>query len=310
MQMQIEAEKKQAGGKPGGHEKPHTGTGLNMQGEGSAEQESSFTLLPNHDIRKEQGGQSKGVPGLSTRDLSVYYGSKQAVRSISLDFAKQQVTALIGPSGCGKSTFLRSLNRMNDLIGGARVTGEVWIGEQNILDPHVDVVLLRQQIGMVWQKPNPFHKSIYENIAFGPRYHGIRNKKQLDEIVESSLRKAALWEETKDRLHQSALALSGGQQQRLCIARSIAVKPQIILMDEPASALDPVSTAKIEELITELKQEYCIIIVTHNMHQAARVSDKTAFFYMGDLIEYDDTQKLFTNPSKQQTDDYISGRFG
>ncbi|WP_442954902.1 phosphate ABC transporter ATP-binding protein PstB [Paenibacillus sp. SYP-B4298] len=281
-----------------------------MQGEGSAEQESSFTLLPNHDIRKEQGGQSKGVPGLSTRDLSVYYGSKQAVRSISLDFAKQQVTALIGPSGCGKSTFLRSLNRMNDLIGGARVTGEVWIGEQNILDPHVDVVLLRQQIGMVWQKPNPFHKSIYENIAFGPRYHGIRNKKQLDEIVESSLRKAALWEETKDRLHQSALALSGGQQQRLCIARSIAVKPQIILMDEPASALDPVSTAKIEELITELKQEYCIIIVTHNMHQAARVSDKTAFFYMGDLIEYDDTQKLFTNPSKQQTDDYISGRFG
>nr|WP_270172405.1 phosphate ABC transporter ATP-binding protein PstB [Paenibacillus sp. SYP-B4298] len=250
------------------------------------------------------------MPGLSTRDLSVYYGSKQAVRSISLDFAKQQVTALIGPSGCGKSTFLRSLNRMNDLIGGARVTGEVWIGEQNILDPHVDVVLLRQQIGMVWQKPNPFHKSIYENIAFGPRYHGIRNKKQLDEIVESSLRKAALWEETKDRLHQSALALSGGQQQRLCIARSIAVKPQIILMDEPASALDPVSTAKIEELITELKQEYCIIIVTHNMHQAARVSDKTAFFYMGDLIEYDDTQKLFTNPSKQQTDDYISGRFG
>ncbi len=199
---------------------------------------------------------------------------------------------------------------MNDLISGARVTGEIWIEEDNILDPRVDVVLLRQKIGMVWQRPNPFHKSIYENIAFGPRYHGIKNKKQLDEIVESSLRKAALWEETKDRLHQSALALSGGQQQRLCIARSIAVKPQIILMDEPASALDPVSTAKIEELITELKQDYCIIIVTHNMHQAARVSDKTAFFYMGDLIEHDDTQKLFTNPSQQQTDDYISGRFG
>ncbi|WP_028562202.1 phosphate ABC transporter ATP-binding protein PstB [Paenibacillus pinihumi] len=248
--------------------------------------------------------------GLSAKDLSVYYGSKQAVRNISLDFEKKQVTALIGPSGCGKSTFLRSLNRMNDLISGARVTGEIWIEEDNILDPRVDVVLLRQKIGMVWQRPNPFHKSIYENIAFGPRYHGIKNKKQLDEIVESSLRKAALWEETKDRLHQSALALSGGQQQRLCIARSIAVKPQIILMDEPASALDPVSTAKIEELITELKQDYCIIIVTHNMHQAARVSDKTAFFYMGDLIEHDDTQKLFTNPSQQQTDDYISGRFG
>ncbi|MBJ6363780.1 phosphate ABC transporter ATP-binding protein PstB [Paenibacillus sp. GCM10012307] len=248
--------------------------------------------------------------GLSAKDLSVYYGSKQAVRDISLDFEKKQVTALIGPSGCGKSTFLRSLNRMNDLISGARVTGEIWIEEDNILDPKVDVVLLRQKIGMVWQRPNPFHKSIYENIAFGPRYHGIKNKKQLDEIVESSLRKAALWEETKDRLHQSALALSGGQQQRLCIARSIAVKPQIILMDEPASALDPVSTAKIEELITELKQDYCIIIVTHNMQQAARVSDKTAFFYMGDLIEHDHTQKLFTNPSQQQTDDYISGRFG
>jgi len=248
--------------------------------------------------------------GLSARDLSVYYGNKQAVKDISLDFAAREVTALIGPSGCGKSTFLRSLNRMNDLIGGARITGEIWIEGQNINDPSVDVVLLRQKIGMVWQRPNPFHKSIYENIAFGPRYHGIKNKKELDGIVESSLRKAALWEETKDRLHQSALALSGGQQQRLCIARSLAVKPSIILMDEPASALDPVSTAKIEELIAELKRDYCIIIVTHNMHQAARISDKTAFFYMGELVECDDTQKMFTNPSKKQTDDYISGRFG
>ncbi|WP_020620611.1 phosphate ABC transporter ATP-binding protein PstB [Paenibacillus daejeonensis] len=248
--------------------------------------------------------------GLYVRDLSVYYGKKQAVKEINLDFAAKEVTALIGPSGCGKSTFLRSLNRMNDLIGDARITGEIWIEDKNINDPSVDVVLLRQKIGMVWQRPNPFHKSIYENIAFGPRYHGIKNKKQLNEIVETSLRKAALWEETKDRLHQSALSLSGGQQQRLCIARSLAVKPKIILMDEPASALDPVSTAKIEELISELKQDYCIIIVTHNMHQAARISDKTAFFFMGELVEFDDTQKMFTNPSKKQTDDYISGRFG
>ncbi|EOS56282.1 MULTISPECIES: phosphate ABC transporter ATP-binding protein PstB [Paenibacillus] len=247
---------------------------------------------------------------LSTKNLSVYYGEKQAVKNISLDFASRQVTALIGPSGCGKSTFLRSLNRMNDLIRGAKITGEIWIGDDNINDPKTDVVLLRQKIGMVWQRPNPFHKSIYENIAFGPRYHGIRDKKKLDQIVEESLTKAALWDETKDRLHSSALALSGGQQQRLCIARSIAVNPSIILMDEPASALDPVSSAKIEELIAELKQEYCIIIVTHNMHQAARVSEKTAFFLMGELVEYGDTTKIFTNPSEKRTDDYISGRFG
>lgn len=247
---------------------------------------------------------------LSTKDLSVFYGEKQAVKNISLDFASKQVTALIGPSGCGKSTFLRSLNRMNDLIGGARITGEIWIGDENINDPSTDVVLLRQKIGMVWQRPNPFHKSIYENIAFGPRYHGIKDKKKLDQIVEESLTKAALWEETKDRLHRSALSLSGGQQQRLCIARSIAVNPSIILMDEPASALDPVSSAKIEELIYDLKQDYCIIIVTHNMHQAARVSEKTAFFLMGELVEYDDTSKMFTNPADKRTDDYISGRFG
>lgn len=247
---------------------------------------------------------------LSTKDLNVFYGEKHAVKQISLDFASKQVTALIGPSGCGKSTFLRSLNRMNDLIEGSRITGEIWIGNENINDPRTDVVLLRQRIGMVWQRPNPFHKSIYENIAFGPRYHGIRDRKKLDQIVEESLVKAALWEETKDRLHQSALSLSGGQQQRLCIARSIAVSPSIILMDEPSSALDPVSSAKIEELIAELKEEYCIIIVTHNMQQAARVSDKTAFFLMGELVEYDETSMIFTNPSDQRTDDYISGRFG
>ncbi|MUG43743.1 phosphate ABC transporter ATP-binding protein PstB [Paenibacillus woosongensis] len=247
---------------------------------------------------------------LSVKDLSVYYGEKQAVKSVSLDFEAKQVTALIGPSGCGKSTFLRSLNRMNDLISGARITGEIWIGDENINDPKTDVVLLRQRIGMVWQKPNPFHKSIYENIAFGPRYHGIKDKKKLDQIVEESLTKAALWDETKDRLHRSALSLSGGQQQRLCIARSIAVSPSIILMDEPASALDPVSSSKIEELIADLKQEYCIIIVTHNMHQAARVSEKTAFFLMGEVVEFDDTDKIFTNPKEKRTDDYISGRFG
>lgn len=247
---------------------------------------------------------------LSTKDLNVFYGEKHAVKQISLDFASKQVTALIGPSGCGKSTFLRSLNRMNDLIEGSRITGEIWIGDENINDPKTDVVLLRQRIGMVWQRPNPFHKSIYENIAFGPRYHGIRDRKKLDQIVEESLVKAALWEETKDRLHQSALSLSGGQQQRLCIARSIAVSPSIILMDEPSSALDPVSSAKIEELIAELKEEYCIIIVTHNMQQAARVSDKTAFFLMGELVEYHETSMIFTNPSDQRTDDYISGRFG
>lgn len=247
---------------------------------------------------------------LSTKDLNVFYGEKHAVKDISLDFAAKQVTALIGPSGCGKSTFLRSLNRMNDLIDGAKITGEIWLGDENINDPKTDVVLVRQKIGMVWQRPNPFHKSIYENIAFGPRYHGIKDKRKLDQIVEESLTKAAIWNETKDRLNKSALSLSGGQQQRLCIARSIAVSPSIILMDEPASALDPISSAKIEELIADLKQEYCIIIVTHNMQQAARVSDKTAFFLMGDLVEYDDTSKIFTNPSEKRTSDYISGRFG
>ncbi|GMK39185.1 phosphate import ATP-binding protein PstB 1 [Paenibacillus sp. CCS19] len=247
---------------------------------------------------------------LSAKKLNVYYGTKHAVHDVSLDFAEKQVTALIGPSGCGKSTFLRSLNRMNDLIPSCRVTGDIMMKEHNINESSVDVVALRKKIGMVFQRPNPFHKSIYENIAFGPRYHGVKKKKDLDELVEQSLRKAAIWEETKDRLHKSAFALSGGQQQRLCIARSIALKPDIILMDEPTSALDPISTSRIEDLVTELKQDYCIVIVTHNMHQAARISDKTAFFLNGRVVEYDSTDTLFMNPSHKQTSDYISGRFG
>ena len=246
----------------------------------------------------------------STEDLSVFYGDKEAVKKISMEFPENTVTALIGPSGCGKSTFLRSLNRMNDEIAGARVTGHIWMNGQDLNAPGTDVIKLRQQIGMVWQKPNPFHKSIYNNIAFGPKYRGVKNKKQLDEIVEKSLRRAALWDEVKDRLKDSALALSGGQQQRLCIARALSVEPQILLLDEPASALDPVSTGKIEELITELKKELRIVIVTHNMQQAARISDYTSYFYMGNLIERDVTEKIFSNPANQSTQEYIMGRFG
>ncbi|GIO30299.1 MULTISPECIES: phosphate ABC transporter ATP-binding protein PstB [Paenibacillus] len=245
-----------------------------------------------------------------TEHLSVFYGQYEAVKNISLDFPEKTVTALIGPSGCGKSTFLRSLNRMNDEISQAKIKGRIWIDGVDINDPDTDVIQLRQKIGMVWQKPNPFYKSIYENIAFGPKYHGIKDKKQLDEIVETSLRKAALWDEVKDRLKQSGLSLSGGQQQRLCIARALSVKPRILLLDEPASALDPVSTAKVEELITELKKELSIVIVTHNMQQAARISDYTAYFYLGSLMEHDKTEKIFTNPEQPMTQEYISGRFG
>lgn len=245
-----------------------------------------------------------------TEQLSVFYGQYEAVKNISLSFPEKSVTALIGPSGCGKSTFLRSLNRMNDEISQAKIKGRIWIDGVDINDPGTDVIQLRQKIGMVWQKPNPFYKSIYENIAFGPKYHGIKNKKELDEIVETSLRKAALWDEVKDRLKQSALSLSGGQQQRLCIARALSVKPGILLLDEPASALDPVSTAKVEELITELKKELSIVIVTHNMQQAARISDYTAYFYLGSLMEHDTTEKIFTNPEQPMTQEYISGRFG
>jgi len=223
---------------------------------------------------------------------------------------EKQVTAFIGPSGCGKSTFLRTLNRMNDLIDNIRVEGEVLIDDVNIYDKNIDVVNLRKKVGMIFQKSNPFAKSIYDNIAYGPRINGVNNKKKLDEIVETSLKQAAIWDEAKDRLHMSALSLSGGQQQRICIARTLAVNPEIILMDEPASALDPLSTAKIEELIHELKKIYTIIIVTHNMQQAARTSDFTAFFYLGELVEMDKTKTIFTNPGKKQTEDYISGRFG
>jgi len=233
-----------------------------------------------------------------------------ALKKISISIPEKKVTAFIGPSGCGKSTFLRSLNRMNDLIDGVKIDGNILIDGINIYDNNIDVVTLRKKVGMVFQKSNPFAKSIYENVAYGPRINGIKDKNQLDEIVENALKNAAIWTEVKDRLGDSAMGLSGGQQQRLCIARTLAVNPEIVLMDEPASALDPLSTSKIEELIVQLKEKYTIVIVTHNMQQAARISDLTAFFYLGELIEFDKTKKIFTNPEKKQTEDYITGRFG
>ena len=245
-----------------------------------------------------------------TKDLNLYYGNKQALKNITLNIPDKRVTAFIGPSGCGKSTFLRVLNRMNDLIDNVKIDGEVSVDGVNIYDKNIDVVNLRKNIGMVFQKSNLFPKTIYENIVYGPKINGINDKKTLNEIVEKTCIQSAIWDEVKDRLNENALSLSGGQQQRLCIARALAVEPEIILMDEPASALDPLSTAKIEELIHDLKQRYTIVIVTHNMQQAARVSDMTAFFYLGELIEFDRTTKIFTNPSKKQTEDYISGRFG
>lgn len=247
---------------------------------------------------------------VSVTDLSVYYGQNRALKAISMEIPEKKVTAFIGPSGCGKSTFLRTLNRMNDLIDSFRAEGEVRIDGTDIYGKTIDVVELRKKVGMIFQKSNPFAKSIYENVAYGPKINGISQKYKLDEIVEKSLKQAAIWEEVKDRLHSSALSLSGGQQQRICIARTLAVNPDIILMDEPASALDPISTSKIEELIHELKNFYTIIIVTHNMQQAARTSDLTAFFYLGELIEMDKTRTIFTNPAKKQTEDYITGRFG
>ena len=245
-----------------------------------------------------------------TKNLNLHYGEKHALKNISLDIPANRVTALIGPSGCGKSTFLRSLNRMNDLIDNVRTDGSVLIDGTDIYHNGIDVVELRKKVGMIFQKSNPFPKSIFDNIAYGPRINGIRDKKILDEIVEQSLQRSALWNEVKDDLKKSGLALSGGQQQRLCIARALAVNPDVLLMDEPASALDPLATAKIEELIYELKENYTIVIVTHNMQQAARVSDYTAFFYLGSLIEYDETKKIFTTPKVKQTEDYITGRFG
>jgi phosphate transport system ATP-binding protein len=247
---------------------------------------------------------------LETRNLSLYYGSARALKNISMTIREKIVTAFIGPSGCGKSTLLRCFNRMNDLIDGVRIEGEVLIGGQNINAADVDVINLRKQVGMVFQRSNPFPKSIHENIAFALKLHGIRERDEVDGIVEESLKGAALWDEVKDRLHTSALGLSGGQQQRLCIARAIAIKPRIILMDEPASALDPIATARVEELILDLKRNFTIVIVTHNMQQATRISDETAFFYLGELVEYDATPKIFTNPGQRQTEDYVTGRFG
>lgn len=247
---------------------------------------------------------------IETKDVDLFYGSKQALQKIALNIKKNQVTALIGPSGCGKSTFLRTLNRMNDLIPNVKTTGEIHIGGENVQDPKIDMVNLRKKVGMVFQQANPFPFSIYDNVAYGPRMHGIKDKKVLDEIVERSLRQAALCEEVHDRLDRSAIGMSGGQQQRLCIARVLAVKPDVILMDEPTSALDPISTAKVEDLILELKKDYTIVIVTHNMQQASRISDETAFFLNGRIVEFADTTSIFTNPAEKETEDYISGRFG
>jgi len=250
-------------------------------------------------------------PVFSCRDVDVFYGDKHAIKKVNIDIARQQVLAMIGPSGCGKSTFLRCLNRMNDTIVGARVEGQITLDGQDIHDKRQDVVQLRARVGMVFQKPNPFPKSIYENVAYGPRIHGLAaNRGELDDIVNQSLRRAGLWEEVKDRLNQPGTSLSGGQQQRLCIARTIAVNPEVILMDEPCSALDPIATARIEDLIDELRESYAICIVTHSMQQAARVSQRTAYFHLGDLVEVGETNKIFTNPQAKLTEDYITGRFG
>lgn len=247
---------------------------------------------------------------ISVKDMCLWYGSTRALNNINMDIPENSITALIGPSGCGKSTFLKSLNRMNDLIPGVKITGKLCYGDTDIFDPKLDVNSLRKEIGMVFQKPNPFPMSIYDNIAYGPRIHGIKSRSKLDDIVERSLRDAAIWDEVKDRLKKNALGLSGGQQQRLCIARALAVEPKVLLMDEPTSALDPISTSKIEELAVQLKEKYSIIIVTHNMQQAVRISDKTAFFLLGELVEYGDTEAIFADPTDKRTEDYITGRFG
>jgi len=253
---------------------------------------------------------AKPQPILESKNLHLYYGETEALKGIDMKIGKNEITALIGPSGCGKSTFLKTLNRMNDLIPSVRITGEVTLQGKDIFSPDVDVTALRRQVGMVFQKPNPFPMSIYDNIAYGPRLHGNHSKRELDEIIENALRGAALWDEVKDRLKKSALGLSGGQQQRLCIARALAVQPDVLLMDEPTSALDPGSTLRIEDLMAELKKNYTVVIVTHNMQQATRISDKTAFFLVGELIEFGDTKQIFTNPHEKKTEDYITGRFG
>lgn len=274
------------------------------------------TTTPTHAINMGDLGRSSAnrpdeeSPCLLIKDLNLYYGEKQALNSINMVIPKQRVTAYIGPSGCGKSTLLRCINRMNDLVDGCRIEGQIILDDEDIYDKSVNVADLRRKVGMVFQKPNPFPKSIYENVAYGLRLQGVKDRRTLDEVVENALRGAALWDEVKDRLHDSAFGLSGGQQQRLVIARAIAIEPEVLLLDEPASALDPISTLKIEELIYELKDKYTIVIVTHNMQQAARVSDYTAFMYLGDLIEFGDTNTLFTNPRQKKTEDYITGRYG
>jgi len=272
---------------------------------------SSAALSSRTDVGQTVGDITAKNPRMVCRAVDVYYGEKRAIKSVSLDIGQNEVVAMIGPSGCGKSTFLRCLNRMNDTIPSARVTGSIKLDGREILDKGIDVVPLRAQVGMVFQKPNPFPKSIYENVAYGPRIHGITNSKaELDALVETSLTKAGLWKEVKDRLGEPGTGLSGGQQQRLCIARTIAVSPEVILMDEPCSALDPIATAVIEELIDELRENYAIAIVTHSMQQAARVSQRTAYFHLGDLIEVGETDQIFTNPQHKLTEDYITGRFG
>ena len=247
---------------------------------------------------------------ITAKELCLWYGSTQALKSIHIEIPEKNITAFIGPSGCGKSTFLKTLNRMNDLVPGVKITGEVRYGERDIYAPGLDVNTLRREIGMVFQKPNPFPMSIYDNIAYGPRTHGVKSRAKLDDIVERSLRGAAIWDEVKDRLKKNALGLSGGQQQRLCIARALAVEPKVLLMDEPTSALDPISTSKIEELVMQLKESYTIVIVTHNMQQAVRISDRTAFFLLGELVEFGETERLFSQPGRRETEDYITGRFG
>lgn len=277
-----------------------------------SEQEAESVGAPvPRDQRETVGEPTSSNPRITCRDVNVYYGDKRAIHGVTLDIGRNEVIAMIGPSGCGKSTFLRCLNRMNDTVAGCRVEGTIKLDDQDIYAPNLDVVPLRAQIGMVFQKPNPFPKSIYDNIAWGPKIHGLAaNKAELDEIVETSLTKAGLWDEVKDRMDQPGTGLSGGQQQRLCIARTIAVSPEVILMDEPCSALDPIATARVEELIDELREHYSIAIVTHSMQQAARVSQRTAYFHLGDLIEVGETGEVFTRPKHQLTEDYITGRFG
>ncbi|MBK8816913.1 MAG: phosphate ABC transporter ATP-binding protein [Methylococcaceae bacterium] len=276
----------------------------------TVEQTRTHTIDMKSILRGRENATESNEIAIKVENLNLFYGQKQALHAINMEIPKKKVTAYIGPSGCGKSTLLRCINRMNDLVDSARIEGEILLDNQNIYDKSVNVAALRRRVGMVFQKPNPFPKSIFENVAYGLRIQGINDKRTLDETVENALRGAALWDEVKDRLNDNALGLSGGQQQRLVIARAIAIEPEVLLLDEPASALDPISTLKIEELINELKVKYTIVIVTHNMQQAARVSDFTAFMYMGDLIEIGNTSQLFTNPKKKQTEDYITGRYG